>query len=187
MADGGLAGLAVTDDEFTLATTDRGHGVDRLDAGLERLVHGLAAEDARCLDLHTALDGTGDLAGTVDGFAECVDDTAEHRVADGHRQDAAGRLDGLAFFDLVDVAQDDGADRVFVEVEGEAHRAVLELQEFVHGGVGQPRDACDAVADLGDTAHGAGLDRRFEAVEVLLECRCDISSGDGEFSHSGFP
>ena len=50
----------------------------------------------------------------VDGLAERIDHTAEHCVTDGHREDAAGRLDGLAFFDVVDVTQDDGADGVFV-------------------------------------------------------------------------
>ena len=37
-ADRGLAGLAVADDQLTLAAADRDHGVDRLDAGLERHV-----------------------------------------------------------------------------------------------------------------------------------------------------
>ncbi len=50
--DGGLAGLAVADDQLTLATTDRDQRVDRLDAGLHRLVHRLAAHDAGRLDLH---------------------------------------------------------------------------------------------------------------------------------------
>jgi hypothetical protein len=36
--DGGLAGLAVADDELALAAADRDHGVDGLDAGLHRLV-----------------------------------------------------------------------------------------------------------------------------------------------------
>src|SRR5690349_23510423 len=43
--DGGLARLAVADDQLALATADRGHRVDRLDAGLQRLVHGLATHD----------------------------------------------------------------------------------------------------------------------------------------------
>ena len=53
--DRGLAGLAVADDQLALATADRGHRVDRLDAGLERLVHRLAADDAGRLDLHAAV------------------------------------------------------------------------------------------------------------------------------------
>ena len=121
----------------------------------------------------------------VDRVAEGVDDTAEHAVADGHRQDAAGGPHGLALFDLVDVAEHDGADRELVEVEGEADRAVFELEEFVHGGVGQAADAGDAVADGGDAADGTGLDRGLEALEVGLERRCDVGGRNGQLSHGG--
>ena len=41
--DGGLARLAVADDQLALAAADRGHGVDGLDARLQRLGHRLAA------------------------------------------------------------------------------------------------------------------------------------------------
>ena len=147
MAIAGLAGLAVADDQLALATADRRHRVDRLDAGLQRLVHGLAAHDAGGLDLHAALFGADEVAVAVDRVTERVDDAAEHAVTDRHRQDAARGPHGLALFDLVDVAEDDGADRELVEVQGETHGAVFELQEFVHGCVGQAADSGDAVAD----------------------------------------
>jgi hypothetical protein len=181
--DGGLAGLAVADDQLTLATTDRGHRVDRLDAGLQRLAHRLAAHDAGGLDLHAAQLHACQVALAVDRLAERVHDAAEDAVTDGHRQDAAGRLDGLAFFDLVHVAEHDGTDGVLVEVQRQADRAVFELEEFVHAGVGQAAHAGDAVADFGDAADGAGLERRLEAVEVLLERRRDVGGGDGQLSH----
>jgi hypothetical protein len=44
---GGLAGLAVADDQLTLAAADRHHGVDGLQARLHRLAHRLALDDAR--------------------------------------------------------------------------------------------------------------------------------------------
>src|SRR3546814_4122553 len=47
--DGGLAGLAVADDELALAAADRDQRVDRLEAGLHRLVHRLARDAARRL------------------------------------------------------------------------------------------------------------------------------------------
>ena len=43
--DGRLAGLAVADDQLALAAADRGHGVDRLDTGLHRLVDRLPSGD----------------------------------------------------------------------------------------------------------------------------------------------
>ena len=44
--DRGLAGLTVTDDQLTLATTDRNHGVDGLEARHHRLVNRLAFDYA---------------------------------------------------------------------------------------------------------------------------------------------
>ena len=157
-ADRGLAGLAVADDELALTATDRRHRVDGLDAGLQRLVHRLAAGDAGRLDLHAAGLDVGERALAVDGLAEGVDDPAEHAVADGHREDAAGGLDRLALLDVAALAEDDGADRLLVEVQGEADGAVLELEELVDRGVGQARDAGDAVADLEDAPDLADTD-----------------------------
>ena len=45
--DGGLAGLAVADDQLALAAADRNHAVDGLDAGLQRLLDALPVDDAR--------------------------------------------------------------------------------------------------------------------------------------------
>ena len=49
--DGGLAGLAVADDQLALAAADRDQRVDRLEAGRHRLVHRLARDDAGRLDV----------------------------------------------------------------------------------------------------------------------------------------
>ena len=181
--DGRLAGLAVADDQLTLAPADRDHGVDGLDASLQRLVHGLAAHDAGRLDLDPALDAAHDRALAVHRLAERVDHPAEQRVADGHRQDAAGRADRLALLDAVGLAEHDGADRLLVEVQRQPDRAVLELEQLVDRGVGEAGHAGDAVADLGDAPDGLGLQRGLEALEALGEGGGDVVCGDGQLGH----
>ena len=52
--DGGLAGLAVADDQLALAAADRDQRVDGLQAGLHRLVHRLARNDAGRLHVDAA-------------------------------------------------------------------------------------------------------------------------------------
>src|SRR6478672_7630140 len=49
-------------------------------------------------------------AAAVDRVAQRVDDPADQRVADGHAGDAAGTADGLAFLDLVPLAEQGGTD-----------------------------------------------------------------------------
>ena len=90
--------------------------------GLQRLLDRLAVDDAGRLDLEAAVQLGDDRALAVDRLAQRVDHPAEQGVADRHRQDAPGGPDRLALLELVDLAQDDGADRVLVEVEGQAER-----------------------------------------------------------------
>ena len=77
-----LAGLAVADDQLALAAADRDHRVDRLEAGLHRLVDRLALDDARGLELGRAGLGRVDLALVVERAPERVDDPAEQLLAD---------------------------------------------------------------------------------------------------------
>ena len=89
-ADRGLAGLPVADDQLALAAADGGHGVDRLDAGLQRLLDRLALDDRGRLQLEGAALGRLDRALAVERVAQRVDDPAEEAVADRHREDLAG-------------------------------------------------------------------------------------------------
>ncbi len=91
-----------------------------------RLAHDHARRDA----LHRAGLRGGDGALVVERAAQGVDDAAEQRLADRHLDDAAGRLDGVAFLDLRRVAEDDGADRLLLEVQGHAHDAARELEQL---------------------------------------------------------
>ena len=77
-------------------------------------------------------------------------------------------LTDLLLLEVVDLAQDDGADGVLVEVEGEAQRAVLELEQLVDRRAGQARDPGDAVAHLDDPADLLGADLRGVLVDVAL-------------------
>ena len=83
----GLAGLAVADDQLALAAADRDQCVDRLQAGLHRLVHRLARDDAGRLHLDAAALGGCDRALAVDRVAQPVDHAAEQRVAHRHVHD----------------------------------------------------------------------------------------------------
>ena len=84
--DGGLAGLAVADDQLALAAADRDQRVDGLEAGLHRLVHRLARDDAGRLHVDAASARRVDRALAVDRVAERVDDAAEQALADRARR-----------------------------------------------------------------------------------------------------
>src|SRR5207248_1783383 len=79
--DRGLAGLAVADDQLALAAADRHQRVERLEPGLDRLVHRLARDDARRLHFDALALGRVDRPLAVDRIAEAVDDAPEQALA----------------------------------------------------------------------------------------------------------
>ena len=149
-----LAGLAVADDELALAAADRDHRVDRLQAGLHRLLDRLALDDAGRLELGRARLLDGDRALAVERAPERVDDAPEQLLADGDLQQRAGPLDGVALGDVLPLAEQHRADVVGLEVQREAGDAVRELEHLEGHAVLQPVQARDAV---GDRQHGADL------------------------------
>ena len=180
---GGLAGLAVADDQLALSPADGGHGVDGLDAGLQRLAHRLAPHDAGGLDLEATGLGGGDGTLAVERLAERIDHPAEQGVAHPHREDATGGLDQLLLLEAGVVPQDDRADGLLVEVESQALGAVLELEDLVDGGAGQPGDPGDAVAHLDDASDLLGPHLGRVVVHVPPEGGGDLVGVDGQLSH----
>ena len=119
------------------------------------------------------------------GMAQRVHHAAEHGVAGGNLHDATGRADLVVLLDCGDVTQKHGADLVLFEVLGEAVNGLAafsdELEQLAGHGVAQAVDARDAVADLDDRAHLAGLDADVQRVELLAQRLVDGLCGD--FSH----
>src|SRR3546814_19202226 len=90
--DGGLAGLAVADDQLALAPADRNQRIERLQARLHRLMHGLARDDAGRLDLDEATLRALDRSLAVDRIAERVDDPPQHALSERPAHASTGTL-----------------------------------------------------------------------------------------------
>src|ERR1700677_447519 len=185
--DRGLAGLPVADDQLTLAPADRGHRVDGLDTGLQRLLHRLTLHDRRRLGIQGAALGALDRPLAVQRLAQRADHAAEERVADRHRQDLAGAADLLAFLHLGELTEDHDADLAHVQVQCQAADTVLELEQLVRHGAREALDPSDAVAALDDGAHlfarGA---RRLVFPDEARQRIPDLVRPDRQLSHMSF-
>ena len=107
----------------------------------------------------------------------------EECVADGYREHLAGALDLLALLDLLEVAEDDRADAVLVEVQCDTEHAAGELEEFLGHDRGQALDVGDAVTGVDDCADLFALGIGGERGYVLLDGTFDVSSGDCQLCH----
>src|SRR5690606_10690747 len=167
--DGGLAGLAVADDQLALAAADRDQRVDRLEAGGHRLVHRLPRDDAGRFDVDAATLIGLDRTLAVDRIAESVHDAAEQRRTDRHVDDGAGTLDRVAFLDVAIVAEDDDADIVGFEIERHAADAARELDHLTGLDVVEAVDAGDAVADRQNLTDLGDFGFLAEVLDLVLE------------------
>src|SRR5690606_18998430 len=166
---GGLTDLTVTDDQLALATADRDHGVDRLVAGLYRLVYRLTPDHARSHFLDS-VGGLGiDRTLAVDRIAQGIDHATQQFRTDRHFQDAAGALGAHAFGQGGVGTQHHGTDGVLLQVQCHAVDAARELDHFAVHDVGQTVDTHDAVGDGNDGAFVAGLGRDVEFLDTPLD------------------
>ena len=127
--------------------------------------HRLALGDARGHDFDVAALGGDDRAFAVERIAQRIDHAADHGVADRHAQQPAGAFDFVAFVDRQVVAQDDHADRVLFEVEGQADDAAGELDHFAGHDARQAVDARNAVAHFQHATDFADVDLRLEVFQ----------------------
>src|SRR4030095_15986548 len=175
---GGLAGLAVADDQLALAASDRHQAVDRLEAGLHRLMHRLARDDAGRLHFDALALDVGQRTLAVDRIAKAIEHAAQQALAHRRVDDGAGPLDGVAFLDRAVVAEDHDADIVGLEVEGHAADAAGEFDHLAGLHLVQAIDAGAAVAhrqhgaDLGDISLVA------EILDLLLQNGRDFGGAD---------
>src|SRR5262249_50662134 len=153
-SDGGLAGFAIADDQFTLSSADRRHRIDGLDAGLQGLIDGLTLGNTWSIGFDEAIFGADNRPFAIEGVTEWIDNTANHRIADGHAQKLAGATHFITFGDFQIIAKDDDADRVFFQIESQtAHSGAGKFHQLTGHDTGQPVDARDAIAYLQHATH----------------------------------
>ena len=130
-SDGGLSGLTVTNDQLTLATTDRNHGIDGLDTGHHGLVDGTTGQDTGGFKGGAATLGSVDGSLSVNGVSKSINDTPKQLWTDWDIDNLAGTLDGVAFLDETIVTEDGDTDVVGLQVETHSTDTGRELHHLL--------------------------------------------------------
>src|SRR5215471_7719151 len=171
-SDGGLARLAVADDQLALSPPDRDHRVDCLDARLNRFLDRLPVDDAGRNTFERVRLGGLDRALVIQGTPQRVDDAPDQGGSDRYLDDPAGPAHLLAFPDFLTLAQEHHADLVLFEIERQTVDVVAEVDELSRHDSVQAIEARDSISDGEDRADLGDVDRLFVVGELLLQdCR----------------
>ena len=165
--NGGLAGLAVADDQLTLAPSDGHQSVDSLNTRLQGYGDALTVQHTGCRAFHgpEAVVLNGALA--VHRAAQGVHYAAAHSLAHGHLNDVARPAHGVALLNGGEVAQQHHAHIVLVQVHHHAPEASLKLQHFPGHHIGQARHMADAVGHADNLAGLININGIVRAAELF--------------------
>ena len=181
-----LTGLAVTNNEFALPSTNWGHGVNSLDTRLQRFAHRLATDDARRLNFHASNRRIDERTLAVNGLTESVHDASQQGVAHRHRENLPRGANNLFFFDSVHGTKNHGTNGLFIEVHGETYGSVGKFEELVHLRRWQTRNASNTVAHFHHTADLFGAHRWGVFGYVAPQRIGDFAGTNRELSHHFF-
>ena len=170
----GLAGLTVTNDQLTLATTDRNHRVDRLETGLHRLMNRFTFHDAWCFDFDLAVSVSLNWALTIDRNTDTIHNAANQCFADRNLNDAFSPLDDVTFLDMLGITENRGTNVVFLEVEDHAHGVSRKLQQLTCHSFVQAMNTCDTVTRGNNGSCFANFDFTSEVFDLFLDNCADF-------------
>ncbi len=167
-SNGGLAGLAVADDQLALAAADGNHRVDCLQSSEHRLANRLAVHHPRGDAFERAELTSGvDRAAPIKRAPQRIDNPSDYFFADRHGHDSLGASYLVAFLDILVRAEQHRADFIFFEVERDARDLVRQLQKLAGHHTLEPVYFSDAVAGLNHRAYFADLEASIVALDLL--------------------
>ena len=167
-----FACLAVADDQLALTAANRNHGVNGLDARLQRLAYRLAEDNARSFALQRHFVARAfDFAFTVNRLAEGIYNAAYHAFAYRDGSDAAGAVYARSFADVVACTHQYHAHVVLFEVEYDGLNAGFKFNKLTRLCLVQAINAGNTVADLEHGSVFFELRGSTEAGKLLLQYR----------------
>ena len=148
-----FTGLTVADDQLTLSTADRKHGINRQNSGLQRNSDGFTLHDTRRLLLDRAIPGRCDLSFPVNGSSQRINDSSKKGISNRKpclfaRTHCSGTLADTGISSKQNTAYLISADILYHT----AH-AIVKNNDFAVHCVIQPVDIGNSVADVADNAY----------------------------------
>jgi len=194
-SDGSLTGLSITNDKFSLTSTNGDQAINGLKTSLHGFVDGLSGNNTRSLDFDSLSSFSSDGAETINGVTESIEDSSQHFLTNGDINDSTSSLDDITFLDFSIVTQDDDTNVIGFQVQGHTSDTRGELDHFTGLDLGETEDSGNTITDGNNgtellnvvqlTDLGDFLledDERLTKVEFLVVCLGGVEATDGEGS-----
>ena len=129
-----LTGLSVADNQLPLPASDREHGVNRQNTGLERLLDRLTVNNARRFLLDRAVIVRRNLSLAVDRRSQCIYNSSKIGISDWNTRLLLRACDLCALFDASVFSENDTADLIALDILHHTSDAILEDHDLtIHG------------------------------------------------------
>jgi hypothetical protein len=138
----------------------------------------LPIDDARCQTLDWRTRKRGDRPSAVERLPEGVHHTPQERVSDRHGQNASSPTYGIAFLDVLALAEQHDADAVLFEVESQTVQSTWKLEHLAGNCTFHATDPRDAVPDRNHGPDFRAIERHDVAADLLADDARNIVSMD---------
>ena len=127
---GCFTGLTVTNDQLTLATTNRNHRINSFQTGLHWLVNRFTRNHAWRNFFNWSSQCCIDWAFSIDRTTQCINYAANQFATDRYFQNTAGTSNCIAFFNVFVLTQHYGTDGVALQVHGQTESVTGEFEHL---------------------------------------------------------
>ena len=148
-----LTCLPVADDQLSLSPSDRNHGVDRLNARLQRRINPFSRNNAGCDSFYFTVFICLYRSFPVNRLTKSVYNAAQHRIPYRNLYHTARSLYGIAFIDILLAAQKNRANIVLFQIQHHTVYFAGELKQLSLHGIFKAMYAGDTVCNLDNRTH----------------------------------
>jgi hypothetical protein len=170
--------VSIANDQLTLATANRHHGINRFQTGLQRLGHRLTRNNAGGDFFDRSRQLGVDLTLAVDWLTKCINHATTQLRANRHLENAARAFDGIALGDVLVTTENHRTDGITLEVKRQAERIAGELKHFALHCIGQAVNTANAIGDRDDRTLVTDLCTSAQALDSALDQLADFGRVD---------
>ena len=152
-SDRRLTGLSVADDQLTLSSSDRHHGVNSLDTCLQRCIYGFSCDNAGCNSLNFTIFISLDRPFAVNRLSKGIHNTPEHAVTYRHLNHSSCSLYDIPLIDVVLASEKNRTNIIFFQVKYHTVNLAGELQQLSLHGILKSVHTSDTVGNLNNSTH----------------------------------